>query len=51
MAPPSPAPQAPQATGSSADVNLGPNFDADRARRLMMARRQYGPGSSGAFLT
>lgn len=43
MAPP------PAATASSADVNLGPNFDAERARRLLMARRQYGPGSSGAF--
>lgn len=37
---------APQATGSSADVNLGPGFDAARAQRLKTAAQRYGPGGN-----
>jgi hypothetical protein len=38
--------QPPQATASSADVNLGPNFDAERARRLMIAQRMRSGGGT-----
>lgn len=36
----------PQATASSADVTLGPNFDAERARRLMIAQRMRSGGGT-----
>lgn len=41
------APQATQATASSADVNLGPNFQAERLKRLAMAQAQA--ASPGRF--
>lgn len=48
--PPSPAGQAPatpQATASSDDVSLGPNFEQQRLRRLAMAQAQA--ASPGRF--